>query len=70
MDGRRSHLYTKSSGELIMQDYTSFCFKALSHYNVLANVCPRMKNLSSRWHTLVYAEMELKNQRKPLYERI
>ena len=53
-----------------MQDYTSFCFKALSHYNVLANVCPRMKNLSSRWHTLVYAEMELKNQRKPLYERI
>ena len=29
-------------------------FKALSHYNVLANVCRRMKYLSS---TLAYAEI-------------
>ena len=42
-------------------------FKALSHYNVLANVCRRMKNISS---TLAYAEIELKNQRKPLLELI
>ena len=41
--------------------------KALSHYNVLANVCRRMKNISS---TLAYAEIELKNQRKPLSELI
>ena len=39
--------------------------KALSHYNALANVCRRMKNISS---TLAYAEIELKNQGKPLSE--
>ena len=41
--------------------------KALSNYNVLANVCRRMKNISN---TLAYAEIELKNQRKPLSELI
>ena len=35
--------------------------KALSHYNVLASVCRRMKNLSSM---LAYAEIKLKNQEK------
>ena len=35
--------------------------KAVSHYNVLANVCRRMKNISS---TLAYAEIELKNPEK------
>ena len=39
--------------------------KALSHYNVLADVCRRMNNISS---TLAYAEIQLKNQRKPLSE--
>ena len=39
--------------------------KALSHYNVLADVCRRMKNISN---TLAYAEIQLKNQRKPLSE--
>ena len=41
--------------------------KALSHYNVLANVFRRMKNISN---TLAYAEIELKNQRKPFSELI
>ena len=48
--------------------YTSKCdraLKALSHYNVLANVCRRMKDISS---TLAYADIEIKNQRKPLSE--
>ena len=31
-----------------------FPFKALSHYNVSANVCQRMKNISS---TLAFAEI-------------
>ena len=35
--------------------------KALSHYNVLANVCRRMKNISS---TLAYAETEFKKSEK------
>ena len=48
-------------------DFLPLCIKALSHYNVLANVCRRMKNISS---TLAYAEIELKNQRKPLSELI
>ena len=39
--------------------------KALSHYNVLSNVCWRMKNISS---TLAYAEIQLKNRTKPLSE--
>ena len=41
--------------------------KALSHYNDLANVYRRMKNVSS---TLAYAEVEINNQRKPLSELI
>ena len=44
-----------------------FRLKALSHYNVLANVCRRMKNMPS---TLAYAEIELKKQREPLSELI
>ena len=39
--------------------------KALSHYNVLANVCQRIKYISS---TLAYVENLIKNQRKPLSE--
>ena len=35
--------------------------KALSHYNVLVNVCRHMKNISS---TLTYAEIELKKSEK------
>ena len=37
--------------------------KALAHYNVLANVCWQMKNISS---TLTYAEIELKKVRESL----
>ena len=37
--------------------------KALSHYNVLANVCRRMKCISS---ALAYGEIELKIKGKPL----
>ena len=42
-----------------------FDVKALSHYNVLANVCRRMKIYLVRWHTL---KSNLKNQRRPLSE--
>ena len=37
--------------------------KALPYYNVLANACRRMNYISS---TLAYAEISIKNQRKPL----
>ena len=48
----------------LLTDYL-FSIKALSHYNVLANVCRRMKNISS---TLAYAEIQFKNRTKPLSE--
>ena len=38
----------------LMQSVLGASLKALSHYNVLANVCRRMKYISS---TLAYAEI-------------